>query len=76
MFAPVQDREVSGQGFTHKMGDVVTISSDKLGVLVNQVVPLFRCRALGFRHCEFDAQPSRSKVDLTALRCGTADLQR
>ena len=35
---PLQDREASGQGFTHKIEDTVTISSEKLGALTNQVV--------------------------------------
>jgi fumarylacetoacetate (FAA) hydrolase family protein len=38
MFAPVEDREVKGQGFTHKVGDVVTIASPRLGRLSNSVV--------------------------------------
>jgi fumarylacetoacetate (FAA) hydrolase family protein len=37
MFAPIQDRDAPGQGFTHKPGDVVRISSDRLGVLENKV---------------------------------------
>lgn len=37
MFAPVQDRNGEGQGFTHKLGDVVTISTPLLGALVNTV---------------------------------------
>jgi fumarylacetoacetate (FAA) hydrolase family protein len=37
LFAPSQDREEPGQGFTHKMGDVVTIRSRHLGALVNPV---------------------------------------
>ncbi len=37
MFAPTQDRDAPGEGFTHKIGDVVTISSPKLGALVNRV---------------------------------------
>ena len=37
MFAPIEDRDELGQGFTHKLGDVVTISSAKLGALVNRV---------------------------------------
>src|SRR5690625_4543656 len=39
MFAPVADRDVPGQGFTHKRGDIVTIGAPTLGRLVNQVVP-------------------------------------
>ncbi len=37
MFVPLQDRDAPGEGFTHKLGDVVTISSPKLGALVNTV---------------------------------------
>ncbi len=37
MFAPVQDRDGKGKGFTHKLGDVVKISTPALGVLENSV---------------------------------------
>ncbi|WP_338057600.1 fumarylacetoacetate hydrolase family protein [Sphingomonas beigongshangi] len=37
LFAPVQDRDEPGRGFTHKTGDVVTIASPGLGQLVNRV---------------------------------------
>ncbi|MGZ5181845.1 MAG: fumarylacetoacetate hydrolase family protein [Ramlibacter sp.] len=37
LFAPVEDRDAPGQGFTHKVGDRVRISSAKLGSLVNLV---------------------------------------
>jgi fumarylacetoacetate (FAA) hydrolase family protein len=37
LFAPTQDRDVAGQGFTHKVGDVVRVSSPRLGVLENEV---------------------------------------
>jgi fumarylacetoacetate (FAA) hydrolase family protein len=37
LFAPSQDRDVKGLGFTHKEGDVVRISTPKLGVLENKV---------------------------------------
>jgi fumarylacetoacetate (FAA) hydrolase family protein len=37
MFAPTQDRDAPGRGFTHKEGDIVTISSERLGTLVNKV---------------------------------------
>jgi fumarylacetoacetate (FAA) hydrolase family protein len=37
MFAPVKDRDGAGQGFTHHIGDVVTISAPELGALVNVV---------------------------------------
>jgi fumarylacetoacetate (FAA) hydrolase family protein len=37
LFAPIQDRDEPGRGFTHKAGDLVTISAEKLGQLVNRV---------------------------------------
>lgn len=37
MFAPTQDRGAPGQGFTHKVGDVTTIATPKLGQLVNRM---------------------------------------
>jgi fumarylacetoacetate (FAA) hydrolase family protein len=39
MFAPIEDRDTKGEGFTHKIGDIVTIASPKLGRLSNRVVP-------------------------------------
>jgi fumarylacetoacetate (FAA) hydrolase family protein len=35
MFAPIVDRDAPGKGFTHKPGDIVTVSADKLGRLTN-----------------------------------------
>ncbi len=37
LFAPTQDRDEEGRGFTHKIGDEVRISTPKLGTLVNTV---------------------------------------
>ena len=37
MFAPTEDRDVPGRGFTHKPGDIVRVSSPKLGALTNKV---------------------------------------
>ncbi|MXO70678.1 fumarylacetoacetate hydrolase family protein [Alteraurantiacibacter buctensis] len=37
LFAPVQDRDTPGAGFTHKVGDVVSISSRRIGRLTNTV---------------------------------------
>ena len=37
MFAPTQDRHAPGQGFTHVVGDVVTVSAPQLGTLANRV---------------------------------------
>ena len=37
LFAPTQDRDTPGGGFTHKLGDVVTIQNELLGRLTNIV---------------------------------------
>jgi fumarylacetoacetate (FAA) hydrolase family protein len=37
LFAPTQDRDTPGGGFTHKIGDTVTIASRRLGKLTNTV---------------------------------------
>ena len=37
MFAPVQDRDTPGGGFTHHVGDVVRIATPRLGTLENRV---------------------------------------
>jgi len=37
LFAPIEDRDQPGGGFTHKLGDVVTIHSAWLGSLHNRV---------------------------------------
>ncbi|MDR5799521.1 fumarylacetoacetate hydrolase family protein [Caballeronia sp. LZ001] len=37
MFSPIKDRDTPGGGFTHHLGDVVTIATPSLGALVNTV---------------------------------------
>jgi fumarylacetoacetate (FAA) hydrolase family protein len=37
MFAPVKDRGAKGEGFTHKVGDVASISAPELGALANRM---------------------------------------
>jgi fumarylacetoacetate (FAA) hydrolase family protein len=37
MFAPIVDRGAAGLGFTHKIGDVVRVSTERLGTLENKV---------------------------------------
>jgi fumarylacetoacetate (FAA) hydrolase family protein len=37
MFAPTEDRDEAGKGFTHHPGDVVVIREPRLGALVNRV---------------------------------------
>jgi fumarylacetoacetate (FAA) hydrolase family protein len=36
-FTPIKDRRAPGEGFTHEIGDVVTIASPELGTLINSV---------------------------------------
>ncbi|MFM0219227.1 MULTISPECIES: fumarylacetoacetate hydrolase family protein [Paraburkholderia] len=37
MFSPIKDRDTKGGGFTHHLGDKVTISAPELGALINTV---------------------------------------
>lgn len=37
MYAPIKDRDAPGKGFTHKAGDIVTVSSPKLGAIINRM---------------------------------------
>jgi len=37
LFTPVEDRDVPGEGFTHKVGDIVTVTAPELGSLVNRM---------------------------------------
>ena len=48
MFAPIQDRDEPGQGFTHKLGDQVTISTPLLGTLCNRINLSNKCPAWSF----------------------------
>ncbi|MGP4016159.1 fumarylacetoacetate hydrolase family protein [Saccharopolyspora sp. 5N708] len=43
LFAPTEDRGAPGKGFTHHLGDVVRISTPKLGTLVNRVAHSEQC---------------------------------
>ena len=48
MFAPVDDRGAPGSGFTHKVGDVVSIGAPELGTLVNEVATCDRAEPWTF----------------------------
>ncbi len=48
MFAPVKDRDTVGGGFTHKDEDIVTISTPKLGALVNRMKRSDQCPPWAF----------------------------
>ena len=43
MYAPIKDRDAPGKGFTHKMGDIVTVSSPKLGAIINRMKSAYDC---------------------------------
>jgi fumarylacetoacetate (FAA) hydrolase family protein len=48
LFAPIDDRDEPGQGFTHKRGDVVTISSPLLGRPTNVMMNSEECESWTF----------------------------
>jgi fumarylacetoacetate (FAA) hydrolase family protein len=48
MFAPIDDRDAPGKGFTHKPGDIVTIAAPELGRLVNRIRPTDQCERWSF----------------------------
>ena len=43
MFAPIKDRDAAGKGFTHKIGDIVSVSTQSLGTLVNRMQLSTQC---------------------------------
>ena len=48
LFAPKQDRDQPGNGFTHKQGDLVAISNAQLGTLCNRVTTSDQAPQWGF----------------------------
>jgi len=48
LFAPVEDRDAKGKGFTHKLGDIVTIAAPQLGRLVNRIRHTDQCEPWAF----------------------------
>ncbi len=48
MFAPTADRGAAGKGFTHAIGDIVTIATPKLGRLVNRIATADACEPWTF----------------------------
>lgn len=48
LFAPTQDRDTPGGGFTHKLGDVVTVACQELGQLTNTVRLSTQCNEWTF----------------------------
>jgi fumarylacetoacetate (FAA) hydrolase family protein len=69
LFAPTDDRDEPGRGFTHKIGDEVRISTPKLGTLMNIVATShdapaweFGARALMRNLAERGLLPASEKV--------------
>jgi fumarylacetoacetate (FAA) hydrolase family protein len=48
LFAPVEDRDAPGKGFTHKEDDIVTIAAPQLGALINRIRHTDRCEPWTF----------------------------
>ncbi len=48
LFAPVEDRDAQGKGFTHKLGDIVTIAAPQLGRLINRMKHTDKCEPWTF----------------------------
>ena len=48
MFAPTEDRDIPGMGFSHKVGDLVQIRSGKLGALANRMRHTDACAPWNF----------------------------
>ncbi|MFA7666082.1 MAG: fumarylacetoacetate hydrolase family protein [Burkholderiaceae bacterium] len=48
LFAPTEDRDAPGAGFTHHLGDIVSIRSARLGLLRNRVTTSDRARPWTF----------------------------
>ena len=61
-FAPVDDRGAPGQGFTHHVGDVVTISNESLGTLRNRVQLSTECEEWIFGASHLMRNLSRRKL--------------
>ena len=47
-FAPTEDRDVPGEGFTHHIGDIVSIEAPEIGCLTNEVDVCGSCRRWDF----------------------------
>jgi len=43
MYSPIKDRDAPGKGFTHKMGDIVTVHTPKLGSIVSRMQSAYDC---------------------------------
>ena len=61
MFAPTIDRFAPGQGFTHAVGDIVTVSTPALGALVNRVNHTDRIAPVDIRRGGAHEQPRATR---------------
>jgi len=48
LFAPIMDRDAPGRGFTHRVGDLVRVSTERLGALENAVTTCERAPPWNF----------------------------
>src|SRR3546814_12715586 len=67
LFAPTQDRGQPGKGFTHKVGDRVSISAPRLGRLTNGVTtsrdaPPWEIGIAAFIRNQLGRAPCRERV--------------
>ena len=62
MFTPLDDRGEKGSGFTHKPGDVVTISAPAIGTLANEVVTCDQAEPWAFGAGDLMASRARRGV--------------
>ena len=62
MFAPVKDRDAPGKGFTHKIGDIVSISTPRLGRLTNRVRLSTECAPWSYGIAALMANLARRKM--------------
>ena len=68
MFAPTKDRFGPGQGFTHAVGDIVTIATPKLGCARQPRQSHGQDRAVDVRGRRADREPGAARTALTRLR--------
>ena len=62
LFAPTEDRDTKGEGFTHKIGDKVTIHEPTLGTLINFVNLSTECPEWTFGISELLKNLTRRKL--------------
>ena len=75
MFAPIEDRDAPGKGFTHKHGDIVTVATPQLGALVNRMRTSDECPPWTYGAGASDAQP-REAEDFISARHDTTSVER